>query len=156
MTRRVDRERPILGTEPKLVARGGEGREWGSVSKTGPHGAMEGPKKRLKRPGTRVGCDGKDAENGSQSRSFLPPFHRYIDTYGLLGGHREWLQIFDIKTMLTLLTGAKSRSFLLNTSTAVSSAFTTFLHSIHLHSYLLHLYGLPPLNAPPAAQLRLI
>ena len=42
MTRRVDRERPILGTEPKLVARGGEGREWGSVSKTGPHGAMEG------------------------------------------------------------------------------------------------------------------
>ena|SRR5271156_2836808 len=75
---------------------------------------------------------------------------------GLLGGHREWLQIFDIKTMLTLLTGAKSRSFLLNTSTAVSSASTTFLHSIHLHSYLLRLYGLPPLNAPPAAQLRLI
>src|SRR5271156_4138494 len=46
------------------------------------HAWRLGPKKRLKRPGARVGCGGRDAENGSQSRSFLPPFHRYIDTSG--------------------------------------------------------------------------
>jgi hypothetical protein len=30
-------------------------------------------------------CSGRDAENGSQSRPFLPPFHRYIDTLGFYG-----------------------------------------------------------------------
>jgi hypothetical protein len=50
------------------------------------HAWRLGPKKRLKRPGARVGCGGRDAENGSQSRSFLPPFHRYIDTYWLVLG----------------------------------------------------------------------
>jgi hypothetical protein len=46
------------------------------------HAWRLGPKKRLKRPGARVGRGGRDAENGSQSRSFLPPFHRYIGTWG--------------------------------------------------------------------------
>jgi hypothetical protein len=38
-------------------------------------------KKGLKR---RDGCGGRGPENSSQSRPFLPPFHRYIDTSGFL------------------------------------------------------------------------
>ena len=53
------------------------------------HAWRLGPKKRLKRPGAGVGCGGRDAENGSQSRSFLPPFHRYIGTCGLLSNADE-------------------------------------------------------------------
>jgi hypothetical protein len=75
-----------------LVARGGDGECVENVTHGLPwrlketlHAWRLGPKKRLKRPGARVGCGGRDAENGSQSRSFLPPFHRYIDTYGLNG-----------------------------------------------------------------------
>jgi hypothetical protein len=37
-------------------------------------------------------CGGNGAENGFQSRPFLPPFHRYIDTCGFL------LQIFSISS----------------------------------------------------------
>jgi hypothetical protein len=41
------------------------------------------PKKRLKRPdGGLGGCGGKGAENSSQRRRFLPPFHRYRDLCG--------------------------------------------------------------------------
>ena len=29
-----------------------------------------------------LGCSGKDAENSTQSRRFLPPFHRYLDFMG--------------------------------------------------------------------------
>ncbi len=47
------------------------------------HAWRLGLKKWLKRPGAQVGCGGMDAENGSQSRSFLPPFHRYIGTWGI-------------------------------------------------------------------------
>jgi hypothetical protein len=100
MARRVDRERSILGTElkePKISRSGREGRGRGESIENVTHGLpwrlMEtldawrlGPKKRLKRPGARLGCGGRDAENGSQSRSFLPPFHRYIGTCGLFFG----------------------------------------------------------------------
>jgi hypothetical protein len=44
MTRRVDRERSILGTEleePKLVARGGKGRGRGVCRKRDPRSAVE-------------------------------------------------------------------------------------------------------------------
>jgi hypothetical protein len=91
MARRAGRERSISGTEleePKLVARGGEGT--GECVENVTHGAVEvqgnlcmlgarGLKKGLKRP---VGCGGRDAEKDSQSRSFLPPFHRYVDDSG--------------------------------------------------------------------------
>jgi hypothetical protein len=33
-----------------------------------------------------LACGGKDAENSTQSRRFLPPFHRYRDLYGKLLG----------------------------------------------------------------------
>jgi hypothetical protein len=94
MARRIDRERSILGTEleePKIGRSGGRGEErTGECVENVTHGpAMEalhawrlGLKKWLKRPGAQVGCGGRDAENGSQSRSFLPPFHRYIGTCG--------------------------------------------------------------------------
>jgi hypothetical protein len=32
----------------------------------------------------RVGCSGRGTENSSQSRPFLPPFHKYMASYGLL------------------------------------------------------------------------
>jgi hypothetical protein len=101
MTRRVDRERSILGTEleePKIgrSGRGGDGECVENVTHGLPWRLMEtlhawrlGPKKRLKRPGARVGCGGRDAENGSQSQSFLPPFHRYIDTLGYVSQRTE-------------------------------------------------------------------
>jgi hypothetical protein len=98
MACRVDRERSILGTEleePKLVAREGEGtgsclenvtHAQGNLARLAPWGL-----KLLKR---RVGCGGKGPENSSQSRPFLPLFHRCIDTGG------KWLIFFCVRTLI--------------------------------------------------------
>ena len=48
-------------------------------------------------------CGGNGAENGFQSRPFLPPFHRYIDTCGFLeskGVHIPKAVSFDLRAEL--------------------------------------------------------
>jgi hypothetical protein len=39
-------------------------------------------------------CGGKGAENGFQSRPFLPPFHRYIASCGNLCQHHDVPSIY--------------------------------------------------------------
>jgi len=65
-----------------------------------------------------------------------------------------FITIFNIKTMLTILTGAEYPSFV--SSEHLYGCFFHlhyyFLHSIHLHSYLIHLYG-HSLNPMPSGSI---